>query len=205
MGAPTSGAAFMRETIAGAVLAIVFLALLFAAPRLLPHGIEATTQAEIAQISKGFVGTRFIGSWVLVCSKPQEQSNQKPQAMVGPCRMARGYRDNNGRLVLTVAFRYAGTPKTLTMIVRFPPIGHKGQYLLFVLGKQSTLKLPVFDCAKDSCVAVGALVPAATSLLVSSPQARVVLPPASDGKQYTVGIRLDGLPAALDGMKRAEL
>jgi len=193
----------MRDTVAGAVLAILFLALLFAAPRLLPHGIEGTTQAEIAQIGKGFTGSRFIGSWVLVCSKPT--APQKAQAAVGPCRMARAYRDNNGRLVLTVAFRYAGTPKVLTMIVRFPPVGRKGQFLLFVLGKQSTLKLPVFDCAKDSCVAVGALVPAATSLLVSASQARVVLPPTGDGKQYTIDIRLDGLPAALDGMQRAEL
>lgn len=195
----------MKNTVFGAVLAIIFLALLFAAPRLLPHGIEATTRAEIAQISKGFSGTRFIGSWILVCSKPSAQSTPKPQANVGPCRMARAYRDNNGRLVLTVAFRYAGTPKVLTMVVRFPPIGRKGQYLLLVLGKQSTLKLPVFGCAKDSCVAVGALVPAATSLLESAPQARVVLPPTTDGKQYTIDIRLDDLPTALAGMQKAEL
>jgi len=195
----------MRDTIAGSVLAIVFLALLFAAPRLLPHGIEATTQAEVAQISKEFSGTRFIGSWVLVCSKPASKTDQKSQTVVGRCRMARAYRDNSGRLILTLAFRYAGAPKVLTMIIRFPPIGRKGQFLLVVLGKQSTLKLPVFDCAKDSCVAVGALVPAATALLLSSSQGRVVLPPTSDGKQYTIGIRLDGLPASLSAMQRAEL
>ena len=194
----------MRNTVIGAVLAIIFLALMFAAPRLLPHGIEATTQAEIARISKGFTGTRFIGSWVLVCSEPPAPGTQKPQAIVGPCRMARAYRDNNGRLILTVAFRYAGAPKVLTIIVRFPPIGRKGQFLLLVLGRQSTLKLPVFDCAKDSCVAVGALVPAATSLLEASSQAGVVLPPTPDGKQYTIRIRLDDLPAALAGMQRAE-
>jgi hypothetical protein len=105
----------MRDTVAGSVLAIVFLALLFAAPQLLPRGIEGTTRAEIAQISKGFRGTRFIASWVLVCSKPAapagrsaSAASQSTQAVVGPCRMARGYRDNNGRLILTVAFRYAG-------------------------------------------------------------------------------------------------
>ncbi|HEX9159730.1 MAG TPA: invasion associated locus B family protein [Rhizomicrobium sp.] len=195
----------MKNTVFGAVLAIVFLALLFAAPRLLPHGIEATTQAEVAQISRGFLGTKFIGPWILVCSKQPSPTTQTPQAIVGPCRMARAYRDNNGRLVLTVAFRYAGAPKVLTVIVRFPPLGRKGQFLLIVLGKQSTLKLPVYDCAKDSCVAVGALVPAATALLESSAQARVVLPPTSDGKQYTIGIQLDGLPAALAAMQRAEL
>ena len=194
----------MRDTVFGAVLAIVFLALLFAAPRLLPHGIEATKQAEIAQISKGFLGTRFIGSWVLVCSKPTAGA-QKPQAIVGPCRTARAYRENNGSLILTVAFRYAGAPKVLTMIVRFPPIGRKGQFVLFVLGKRgATLKLPVFECARDSCVAVGALVPAATSLLESSPLARVVLPPTPDGKQYTISIGLDDLPATLSAMQRAE-
>src|SRR5579862_6037778 len=194
----------MRDTIVGAVLAIVFLALLFAVPRLLPHGIEATTRAEVAQISKGFLGTRFVGPWVLVCSKTPAPSPQNPQAIVGPCRMARAYRDKAGRLILTVAFRYAGAPKVLTMIVRFPPIGRKGQFVLFVLGRQATLKLPVFDCARDSCVAVGALVPAATSLLESSPQARVVLPPTPDGKQYTISIALDDLPASLAAMQRAE-
>jgi invasion protein IalB len=195
----------MRDTVAGAVLAIVFLALLFAAPRLLPHGIEGTTKAEIAEISKGFQGTRVIGSWVLVCSKMPAAAKQNPQGAIGPCRMARAYHDNNGRLILTIAFRYAGAPKVLTMIVRFPPIGRKGQYLLFGLGPKSILKLPVFGCAKDSCVAVGALVPAATSLLRSSSQAQVVLPPGPEGKQYTIRISLDGLAAALAGMQRAEL
>src|ERR1700731_5205425 len=95
MGA-TAGADAMRDTVAGSVLAIVFLALLFAAPRLLPHGIEGTTQAEIAQISKGFRGTRFIGSWVLVCSKPAapagpraSPAGQKLQAGGGACRGGR--------------------------------------------------------------------------------------------------------------------
>lgn len=195
----------MKDVIAGSVLAIIFLALLFAAPKLLPHGIEGTTRAEIAQISKGFSGTRYIGSWVLVCSKLPKIAGQKPQAQIGPCRMARAYRDNSGRLILTLAFRYAGLPKVLTMIVRFPPVGRKGQFLLLVLGKQSTLKLPVFDCDRDSCVAVGAMVPTATSLLLSSAQGRVVLPPTPDGKQYTIRIQLDGLPEALAAMQRAEL
>src|SRR5207247_2253834 len=116
-------------------------------------GIEGATRADIAQISKGFSGTRFIGSWVLVCSKAagtagasSASSAGQSSQVVGPCRMARGYRDSGGRLVLTVAFRYAGAPKTLTMIVRFPPVGRKGQYLLFGVGGQSTLRLPVFGC-----------------------------------------------------------
>ena len=199
----------MRETVAGAVLAIVFLALLFAAPRLLPHGIEGMTRAEISQIQPGFAGTRTLGSWTRQCSTaPASRPFGAPQAhdaIVGRCRMARGYRDGNGQLILAIAFRYAGPAKTLTMIVRYPAVGAKGQYLIVGLGSKSSLRLPVFGCSKDSCVAVGALIPAARTLLVAAPQAKVVLPPMSDGKQVTIAIRLDGLEQALDGMHRAEL
>jgi hypothetical protein len=42
-------------------------------------------------------------------------------------------------------------------------------------------------------------------MLAASPQAQVVLPRGTDGKQITIGIRLDGLEPALAGMQRAEL
>jgi invasion protein IalB len=119
--------------------------------------------------------------------------------------MSRGYRDRSGQLVLAVAFRYAEPGNQLTMIVRFPFIGGKGQYLTLALGSKMNLRLPVFGCTKNACVAVGALIPAAQSLLVAAQNAQVVLPPSADGKQYTIGIRLDGLAPALDGMQRAEL
>ena len=197
----------MKETVVGAVLAIVFLALLFAAPRLLPHGIEGMTRAEISKIEPGFAGTKILGSWTLQCTPVPRPgaATSAPGESVGRCRMARGYRDGNGRLVLAIAFRYAGPAKNLTMIVRYPPIGAKGQYLVVGLGPKSSLRLPVFGCNKDSCVAVGALIPAARTLLMDAPQAKVVLPPMADGKQISIAVRLDGLAQALDGMHRAEL
>jgi invasion protein IalB len=202
----------MRGIVVGAVLAIVFLVLMFAAPRLLPRGIEGITRAEVAQLGNGFSGTEYIGSWTLVCSaNPAKAGAAKKatasasQAAVGRCRMDRGYRNRNGQLVLAVAFRYAGPAKELTMIVRFPPVGRQGQYLVLGLGSKTRIRLPVFGCEKSACVAVGALIPAAESLLLAAPQAQVVLPPTADGKQYTIGIRLDGLAPALDGMRRAEL
>ena len=198
----------MRDTIVGAVLAVLFLGLLFAAPRFLPHGIEAVSRAGPAQIPPGFTGTRLIGSWDLACTPARTAAGAKQpdsQKEVGRCRMARGYRAQNGQLVLAVAFRYAGPQKALTMIVRSPPVGRQGQYLLLKLGPQGGLRLPVFGCTNGSCVAVGALIPAAQSLLLSAPAAQVVLPPRADGKQYSIGIRLDGLALALAGMRHAEL
>lgn len=198
----------MRDTIAGAVLAVLFLGLLFAAPRFLPHGMETMTQAGGAPIASGFTGSRLIGPWNLACSPAKRTAGaRQPDSRMeaGRCRMARGYRSQNGQLLLAVAFRYAGPQKALTMIVRFPPVGRQGQYLLIRLGRQGGLRLPVFGCANGSCVAVGALIPAAQSLLLSAPSAQVVLPPRADGKQYSIGIRLDGLSPALAGMRRAEL
>ena len=198
----------MRDTIAGAMLAVLFLGLLFAAPRFLPHGMEAMPRAGWAPIASGFTGARLIGPWNLACSPAKTTTGaRQPESRTeaGRCRMARGYRSQNGQLLLAVAFRYAGPQKALTMIVRFPPVGRQGQYLLLRLGRQGGLRLPVFGCANGSCVAVGALIPAAQSLLLSAPSAQVVLPPRADGKQYSIGIRLDGLGPALAGMRRAEL
>ncbi|HEX3666365.1 MAG TPA: invasion associated locus B family protein [Rhizomicrobium sp.] len=197
----------MRNLIVGLVLAIIFLALLFAAPKYLSSGIEGVTRSEIAQINSGFSGTKYIGSWALTCSSAKAAAEDPATAngSVGRCRMARGYKDKFGQLILAIAFRYAGPGKQLTMIVRYPPVGSKGQYLTLVLATKMSLRLPVFDCTKSACLAVGALIPAAQSLLVAAPQAAVVLPAPPGARQYTIAVRLDGLAPALDGMRRAEL
>ncbi|HEX4157902.1 MAG TPA: invasion associated locus B family protein [Rhizomicrobium sp.] len=198
----------MRDTIAGLVLAIIFLGLLFAAPRFAPGGIEGVTRAEVAQIGSGFSGTRYIGSWTLACSPADAAKaahSPASNASVGRCRMNRNYKDKFGQVVLAIAFRYAGPGKQLTMIVWYPPVGGKGEYLTLVLASKMSLRLPVFACSNSKCVAVGGLIPAAKSMLAASPQAQVVLPRGTDGKQITIGIRLDGLEPALAGMQRAEL
>lgn len=197
----------MRNLIAGLVLAIVFLGLLFAAPRYLPSGIEGATRSEVAQIGSGFTGTKYIGPWTLACgtaSGVRQGNATATNPSVGRCRMARGYRDQYGQLVLAIAFRYAEPGKQLTMVVRFPPVGSKGQFLTLVLPSKMSLRLPVFGCTKAACVAVGALIPAAKSMLVASPLAAVVLPANTNGKQFTIRIRLDGLEPALAGLERAE-
>ena len=198
----------MRSSIAGLVLAIIFLASIFAVSKFLPGGIEAATRAEIAQIGSGFSGTKYIGSWKLKCSSPETAAlttSTSSNAQVGRCRMDRNYKDKFGRGVLNIAFRYAGPGKQLTMIVWYPAVGNKGQYLTLVLASKMSLRLPVFTCSKAVCIAVGALIPAAESLVEAAPTAQVILPPGTDGRQFTIGIRLDELAPALAGMQRAEL
>lgn len=199
----------MVRTVVGALLAVVFLGLLFAASHFLPQGIEGVTQSDLAQIGPGFTGTRHIDGWTLVCGNEAAQGAKEEQteanAQIGRCRMARAFQDRRGQVLLTLAFRYTGPSRALTMIVRFPPLGHKGQYLVVSLGPKSAIRVPVFGCVKTSCVAVGALIPAAATILAAAANAQVVLPPGTDGKQYMVGISLSGLAPGLAGMHRAEL
>jgi invasion protein IalB len=199
----------MRNLVVGLSLAVLFLGLLFAAPRYLPHPIDTATKSEVSQIPPGFKGTRFIGFWTLGCSaKPpapvaKPVQSGKPPIIVGRCRLLRGYRAPSGQLVLAVAFRLVGPLKAMTMIVRFPPVGQRGDYVLFRLGKNA-LRLPVLVCQPSGCVAVGALMPAAQTLLLSDHLAKVVLPKRRDGKQYIISVPLDELGPALEGLKRAE-
>jgi invasion protein IalB len=208
MGAILDGAELMRDMIVGTVLAIIFVALLFAAPQFLPSGIDGLTRAEIAQIGAGFSGTKYLGHWTLACAAPHADAvgagAAPSQPTSGRCRMQRGYY-RGGQLLLVIAFRYAGPGKELAMIVRYPAIGRKGEYLTVALASKLSIRLPVYGCAKAGCVAVGGLIPAAQSLLEAAPQAQIVLPRAADGKQYTISVALDGLAPALDGMHRAEL
>ena len=199
----------MRNLVVGLGLAVLFLGLIFAAPRYFPHPIETATRDEVPQIPPGFKGTRFIGFWTLACGAkpPAPAANPaqpgKPPIIVGRCRLLRGYRAPSGQLVLAVAFRLVGPLKGLTMIVRFPPVGQRGDYVLLRLGKNA-LRLPVLVCQPNGCVAIGALMPAAQSLLLTDRVAKVVLPKRPDGKQYIISIPLDELGPALDGLKRAE-
>ncbi len=201
----------MRDTIVGLVLAVLFLGLLFAAPRYFPHSIEVTTRKEVDQIPAGFTGTKFIGAWTLACvplptaHRPAAVGAATPARPfpLGRCRLVRGYRSPGGQTVLAVGFRLVGPHKALTMFVRIPPVGHAGDYVLLRLGK-NRLRLPVLACQQSGCAAVGSLMPDARDLLLSVPLTQVVLPKQANGTQYVVTIRLDELEPALDGLERAE-
>jgi len=92
----------------------------------------------------------------------------------------------------------------MAMLVRFPPAAKKGDIVVVKFG-QVGLKLPVYsDCPAGVCVAVGALVPVAESLVASAGVAQVILPPRADGKRITIGIHLDGIGPGLRGLRRAE-
>jgi invasion protein IalB len=204
----------MKDTIAGVVLAVLFLTGLFAAAHYLPHGARNLPTVAPIQIPAGFVGNRMIGPWDLLCGpKPQLQNNKTQQdsehpaaalAAAGHCRLAHGYVNGDGKLILMIAFRMIGPQRAVAMLVRFPPAAKKGDIVLVKFG-QVGLRLPVYsDCPTSVCIAVGALVPVAESLLASAGAAQVILPPRADGKRITIGIRLDGIGPGLRGLRRAE-
>jgi hypothetical protein len=223
----------MRNTVIGAVLAIVFVAALFALAHFSPRKPQPPAPDKVAaQIEQGFVGAKMIGPWRLVCLaspaiigtdkpapvplalSPSARHAAPPQAPIAPahkpislgrCRVTLAYlqKDSPRRVILTVNFRLVGEAEKLLMVVRLPPVAKTGDNLVLQLGGGG-LKLPVVGCQKESCVAAGALGAQAQTGLFSAAKAELILPPGANGKRAALPFPILGLSAAITAMHRAE-
>ncbi|HEV2561532.1 MAG TPA: invasion associated locus B family protein [Rhizomicrobium sp.] len=221
----------MRNTVIGAVLAVVFVAALFALAHFAPRKPLPPAPDKIAaQVEQGFVGAKMIGPWQLVClaspaiigaatpapppSAPAPHAalphtaeapvTHKPISL-GRCRVTLAYlqKDSPKHVILTVNFRLVGEAEKLLMVVRLPPVAKAGDNLVLQLGRGG-LKLPVAGCQKESCMAAGVLGAQAQTGLFSTAKAELVLPPGANGKRAALPFPVMGLSAAITAMHRAE-
>lgn len=208
----------MRNTVAGVVLALLFLAGLFALPHIFPRENLQTTPADVAaKIEPGFSGVRQIGRWVLTCGPARKKSVPFPFSF-GPARPAASDAEDLGRcrtfmafrrkgavneVALLISFRLLGSRQHLAAIVRMPPGIKKGELVTIRLGRKA-LNLPVSLCEKGSCVAMASLTPRQEGLLYTTPVGEILLPPGPKGKRLAVRVPLPALHAATAAMRRAE-
>lgn len=211
----------MRDTIVGLVLALLFLAGLFALPRFFPHEELQTTPAQIAgKIEPGFSGARQIGPWLLRCGPVRKKAvpipfsfgPAKPGAPtvgseqgLGRCRTFIAFRRKADprQIVLLLNFRLLGQAQRLAALIRIPPNAKKGEVVTIEIG-QKALNLPISVCEKGSCLAAGSLLPKQESLLYSQPVAELLLPRGPKGKRLALRVPLFGLRAAVGAMRRAQ-
>jgi len=210
----------MRNTIVGAMLGLLFLAGLFALSKYAPQPVVAQSPALVAaKIEPGFTGSQRIGPWILVCDPPAEtqaaipfswgSSKRAPVAAtgdsVGRCRTILAFRrkTNPKQIILLITFRTIAHGQRLAMIVHMPPIAKKGDAVSLVWGKQG-FTIPVSDCNKSACAAMGALDSRSEAQLGRLKGANLLLPPAANGKRPVVGVPFAGLQQALGAMRRAE-
>src|SRR6185312_9489776 len=137
----------MRNTLIGAVLALVLVAGLFAAARFGSHPAKGPepqqTPAQVAaQIKPGFIGEQKIGEWAFICGPGRElpkapgseghsgnsagtaprEAPPPPGWKIPRCRSAMGLRSahNKGEQV-RLTFRQVGFKRVLALFLRFPP------------------------------------------------------------------------------------
>lgn len=224
----------MRNTVIGAVLAVIFVAALFAMAHFAPRKPKPPSpEQSAAQVEQGFVGAKMIGPWQLVClaspsvidvgSKPAAASPPLPPSTpeaVAPHKTAPAAAKplSLGRCRVTLAYRQKDNPKRVILAVNFRLVGEAEKLLMVVrlppVAKKGDnlvlrlgangLKLAVAGCQKESCVAAGALGAQAQTGLFSAPKAELVLPPGANGKRAALPFPVAGLSAAITAMHRAE-
>ena len=211
----------MRNTIIGAILALLFLAGLFALPKYFPHQTVVMNPTDVAaKIEPGFTGAKQIGPWVLVCDRAANSQAAIPFSWgatkgapaaatadnsAGRCRTILAFRrkGNPKQIMLLITFRTLSHGQRLALIVHLPPIAKKGDPVSLVWGKQG-FTMPISACNKAACAAMGALDPRGEAQLTRVKGANLLLPPGANGKRLTVGVPFAGLPQALGAMRRAE-
>jgi hypothetical protein len=220
----------MRSTVIGVVLAVAFLAAMFALSQMQPH-VSAPLYAQAAQdVKPGFVGAKRIGRWILICGKPTAADaagsknaipfslNPDPKSSAATAAAAQNpvarclatfqipQKNNPKALLMGVNFRYSLDQKRLAMTVRFPAVwAQKGDDLVIALDKKPQFKLPVRECVTGSfCTASGFLDQTGQSLILNSTIGTVVFPAQKGAKPLIARVPLLAVHDALAAARRAE-
>jgi hypothetical protein len=210
----------MRNTLVAAVLAVLFIAAMFALPRFLPSAPNRIAPSVAAAgIEPGFTGVQRIGLWTLVCAPKAPKSVPLPfsfgprkpaapaagAAALGRCRALIVYRrkDDPKRAAMAVTFRLIGPQQKLAMVVRMPPIAKKGDVATLRLAR-GVVNLPVSACDAQICVAMGAFAPRTEAGLLVQSEGELALPLSPEGKRVVVAVPLRALRAVVDAMRRAQ-
>ena len=193
----------MRNMIVGTVLAVALIAGLFALAHYYPAkiGMEDPMSAA-ADIQPGFVGTKAVGPWLLICKPGPKVTSDKS---LGRCQLSLIYhrKENAKQVVLVLTFRVQGPAQHLVAIVVVPPVVKQGDVMDLQAGTK-LLKLPISICKKTECAAAATLAPKGEADLLSVPSAALFFPPAANGKRSGVPVPFVGLTAAIEAMRRAE-
>jgi len=222
----------MRNSLVGAVLAVVLIAALFAAARFGSHPAPKPTPAPVlspaeiaAQIKPDFVGMQMIGDWKLTCGEPHvlpqsppvggrtgnSQGKSPAEAPPPPgwriprCRATVALRNPKSPAEeVLVTFRLVGFKRALAAFVRMPPT-------VVTAGEQMTLRLdatelviPVRGCAAQFCLAVSSIRMNEEPAVLAAKNVVLIFTSTAAQKPTAVTIPTLGLKPALVAMRRID-
>jgi hypothetical protein len=143
---------------------------------------------------------------------PAAAPAKKPAGLeLGRCRASLLVRPrNNPKIVSLVAVvRLIKDPgkDRVALILHVPPVNKVGAKLLVALTEKEVVGLPVLNCDKGQCVALGVLEQQVYQTLTARPGVAVVVPIQAGGKangqRMVIPLSMQGLSDTIGAMKRA--
>jgi len=220
----------MRNTLLGGVLAIVLIAVLFAASYHFRKPAEGPAQQQAdarppGEISKtlghDFVGERRLGAWKLVCNEPRvfprsptsgmgnsegtapREEGPPPGWKLPRCFAGLVLRNpRNPKDEIRVTFRHFGFKRVLTLFLRFPPDEIDNSTAITVRFDGTQWPAAVRSCASQFCLSTLQVRRAEESVVRNAKSFSFAFKPMSSDTQIVLPVPVDGMTAAVDAMRR---
>jgi invasion protein IalB len=221
----------MRNTLVGAVLAIVLVAGLFAAAHFGSRPAQGpapqlSPSQTTAQIGPDFIGDRKIGEWILYCGEAKElpsapsndghvggnsagttpkEAPPPPGWKIPRCRVVMGLRNaHNPAEQVRLTFRQAGFKRVIALFLRFPPDEVANGDVVTIQLDQAKWPIPIRSCAAQFCLAIQSIKFVDLPMIEKSKHMILAFTPASTHKAVAISVPTTGLEEALTVMRRID-
>jgi len=158
---------------------------------------EQGTPAAPANNAQGANGT--------INATPANTPAKPPEITFGRCRSSLIVRNraNKNAVALIAVFRLIDKAQEVALILHTPPVVKPGTKVIVALAEKQVISLPVTNCEKGQCIALGILRPDVYRQLVSRPKLAVVVPLQANGQRMIIPLTTSGLPQSVEAMRRA--
>ena len=160
-------------------------------------------------VARGFIGVEEFGAWRLICIKGPdgllEGSGTGQPGKANACRVNQEVTlaaVTAGQVVIAINLSLVGVRRIPTLMVRLPATAQAGDSIALRLDDRE-VKAMVRDCAVGQCIAAGNLSAQEWAALLAAKTVQVRFP-AAGGQMVLVDLKLDGFPAAITAMLRAQ-
>jgi invasion protein IalB len=174
------------------------------------------------RVTPGFLGVANFGRWRLICVRGparQDTLNSATGTGVAPevrkggaansCRVNQEMRASRpaeppGQVIIAINFSLIGPKRVPAAMLRLPVTARPGDAIGLRFGDGAAVQTIVRDCAPTECLAAGTLTQSDWDHLSAAKNLQVSFPAA--GRQWVLlDLPVEGLSAAIDALKRAEI
>ena len=171
-------------------------------------GVLSDPQQSAQAITPFFEGTTTIGEWTLKCSTSDEPKTKDPNSVnFRRCLASLIVRANSKDtpVALVAVVRLIQNSDDVAMILHVPPMTDTTSLVQVALTDDQMVSLPVIQCDKNNCMALGVLKPDVYNAMLDRPRLAVIIPNgAGQDSNMIVPLPLFGLSEAIRAMRHVQ-